>query len=84
VYEALARALIAAAAAGFARVRLREVTVRTGLSTAARLASWRLGMADVAPFVESLPPGRRAALRGERAVAGTEPLVVRMPVLTAS
>jgi SAM-dependent methyltransferase len=74
-----------ATAAGYSAVRLRPVTVNTGLSSAAELASWRLGMAHVAPFVGSLTPARRAELRhaAEAAVAGTGPLVVDMLVLTA-
>ena len=73
------------AAAGFAEVRLRTVTVDVGMSSPARLASWRLGMAHVAPFVGSLPAARRAELRraAESAVAGSGPLVVSMLVLTA-
>jgi Methyltransferase domain len=75
-----------AAAAGFRRVRLHTATVPTGLAAPAQLASWRLGMAHVAPFVGSLDEADRAALRGaaERAVAGTGPLVVSMLILTAS
>jgi SAM-dependent methyltransferase len=75
-----------AAAAGFSDVRLRMVAVPTGLSTPAQLASWRLGMAHVAPFLGSLDPPHRAAAQraAERAVAGAEPLVVSMVVLTAS
>jgi ubiquinone/menaquinone biosynthesis C-methylase UbiE len=73
------------AAAGFTDVRLRTVAVEVGLSTPAQLASWRLGMAHVAPFVCSLSAARRAELRraAESAVAGTGPLVVSMLVLTA-
>jgi hypothetical protein len=75
-----------AAEAGFANVQLRTTVVTTGLSTPAELASWRLGMAHVAPFVRSLDAARRAALRraAERAVAGTGPLVVSIVLLTAS
>jgi SAM-dependent methyltransferase len=75
-----------AAAAGFRRVRLHTATVPTGLAAPAQLASWRLGMAHVAPFVGSLDEADRAALRAaaERAVAGTGPLVVSMLILTAS
>ena len=74
-----------AAAAGYTDVRLRTVTVDTGLSRPAELAAWRLGMAHVAPFVSSLTSVRRASLRGaaEAAVTGTGPLVVDMLVLTA-
>ena len=75
-----------AAAAGFRRVRLRTAAVPTGLATPAQLASWRLGMANIAPFVRSLDPVRRAELRraAEGAVAGMGPLVVSVMVLTAS
>jgi SAM-dependent methyltransferase len=74
-----------AADAGFTGVRLRTITVRTGLSTPAELASWRLGMAHVAPFMASLDATRRAAVRSaaEFAVAGSGPLDVSMLVLTA-
>jgi hypothetical protein len=73
-----------AAAAGFTDVRARTMAVPTGLSAPAQLASWRLGMAQVAPFLQSLDAGQRAAARraAEQAVAGTGPLVVSMLVLT--
>ena len=73
-----------AAAAGFAGVRVRTMTVPTGLSTPAQLASWRLGLAQIAPFLQSLDAGQRQAARraAEQAVAGTGPLVVSMLVLT--
>jgi hypothetical protein len=59
--------------------------VEAGMSSPAQLASWRLGMAHVAPFVASLPAARQAELRraAESAVAGCGPLVVSMLVLTA-
>jgi len=74
-----------ATAAGYGEIRLGTITVDTGLSSPAALASWRLGMAHVAPFVGSLPAARRAELRraAEAAVTGTGPLVVDMLVLTA-
>ena len=74
-----------AAAAGYADVRLRTAAVDTGLSSPAELASWRLGMAHVAPFVGSLPAARRAELRhaAAAAVTGTGPLAVQMLVLIA-
>jgi ubiquinone/menaquinone biosynthesis C-methylase UbiE len=76
-----------AAAAGFTDVRFRTAAVPTGIRTAAQLASWRLGMAHVAPFVRALDPDRRAGLRlaAERAVAdaGCEPLTVPIVVLIA-
>jgi ubiquinone/menaquinone biosynthesis C-methylase UbiE len=73
-----------AAAAGFTDVQVRTIAVKTGLSTPAQLASWRLGMASVAAFVRSLDEPRRAAVRraAERAADGFEPLVVPMVVLT--
>ena len=74
-----------AAGAGFTDVRVATITVRTGVSAPAQLASWRLGLAHVAPFLQSLDPARRAAARraAEQAVAGTGPLIVSMLVLTA-
>jgi SAM-dependent methyltransferase len=73
------------AAAGYADVRLQTVTVDTGLSSPAGLASWRLGMAHVASFVGALTANRQAELRhaARAAVTGTGPLVVDMLVLTA-
>ena len=74
-----------AASAGFTGVRVATITVATGLSTPAQLASWRLGLAHYALFLQSLDPARRAAARraAEQAAAGTGPLVVCMTVLTA-
>jgi SAM-dependent methyltransferase len=76
------------AAAGFAQVRIRPVTVRTGLSAPAELAAWRLGMAHVAPFISSLRPGDATAARraAEQAVADSAagPLTVSLLVATAS
>jgi ubiquinone/menaquinone biosynthesis C-methylase UbiE len=75
----------AAADAGFTQVQVHTADVPTGLTTPAELASWRLGMAHVAPFMGSLDaPGRDAVRRAaERAVAGTGPVIVSMIVLTA-
>ena len=74
-----------AAGAGFTGVRVAAITVPTGLSTPAQLASWRLGLAHYAPFLQSLDPAQRSAARraAEQAAAGTGPLVVSMVVLTA-
>jgi SAM-dependent methyltransferase len=76
------------AAAGFGQVRIRPVTVRTGLSAPAELAAWRLGMAHVAPFISSLPARDAAAARqaAQRAVteSAAEPLTVSLLVTTAS
>jgi ubiquinone/menaquinone biosynthesis C-methylase UbiE len=75
-----------AAAAGFTGIQVRTVAVGTGLTTSAQLASWRLGMAHIAPFAASLRVPRRAALQqaAEAAVArtGPRPLEVSMLVLT--
>jgi SAM-dependent methyltransferase len=74
-----------AAGAGFTGVRVAAISVPTGLSTPAQLASWRLGLAQYAPFLQSLDPAKRAAARraAEQAVVGTGPLVVSMVVVTA-
>ena len=79
-----ARLAALAADAGFTDVQVHTVTVPTGLSNPAELASWRLGMAQVAPFLQSLDAGQRATARraAEQAVAGTGPLAVSMLVLT--
>jgi ubiquinone/menaquinone biosynthesis C-methylase UbiE len=81
----------AATAAGFARVRVRTVLVATAVATPPQLASWRLGMAHVAPFLAGLSPARRDRLTeaAEAAVsravlAQGGPLEVPMLVLTAS
>ena len=76
-----------AAAAGFTDVRVRTTAVRTGMVTPAELASWRLGLAQVAPFLRSLDPADRTAVRraAEHAVAGLagiSPMVVSMVMLT--
>jgi SAM-dependent methyltransferase len=74
-----------AAGAGFTGVRVAAVTVPTGLSTPAQLASWRLGLAQYAPFLQSLDPAKRAAARraAEQAATGTGPLIVSMVIVTA-
>lgn len=76
------------AAAGFGEVRIRAVTVKTGVSAPAERAAWRLGMAHVAPFISSLPAGDATAARqaAERAVAASAagPLTVSLLVTTAS
>jgi SAM-dependent methyltransferase len=75
------------AAVGFGQVRIRPVTVRTGLSSPAELAAWRLGMAHVAPFMSSLRARDAAAARlaAERAVAASAAgsLTVSLLVATA-
>lgn len=79
----------AAAAAGFTAAAVRTADVHTGLVTPAELASWRLGLAQVAPFLRSLDaPGRAEVRRAAEqavadAVAGDAPMVVSMVMLTA-
>jgi SAM-dependent methyltransferase len=74
--------------AGFTSGRTRTVVVRTGVARPAELASWRLGMAHVAPWLASLSLPERAEVShaAEAAVvaAGAPPLDVSMLVLTAS
>jgi SAM-dependent methyltransferase len=74
-----------ALAVGYSRVESRVIAVPTGLCAPAELAAWRLGMAHIAPFAESLDAERRADLRlaAEDAV-GCEPLVVDVLVHVAS
>jgi ubiquinone/menaquinone biosynthesis C-methylase UbiE len=76
------------AAAGFSQVRIRPVTVPTGLSQPAALVAWRLGMAHIAPFFSSLRARDAAAARqaAEQAVAASAagPLTVPLLVTTAS
>ncbi len=75
-----------ALAAGYGRVESTVIAVPTGLSDPAQLAGWRLGMAHVAPFVDSLAVVRQAELRraAEVAVGDCEPLVVDILVHVAS
>lgn len=72
--------------AGYRDVEVRVVHVETGLDTPAEQVAWRLGMAHLAPFVQSLSPDEQAALRrsAEDALAGTPPLVVPLVVLAAT
>ncbi|HTC68543.1 MAG TPA: methyltransferase domain-containing protein [Acidothermaceae bacterium] len=74
-----------ARAAGFDDVAVHTLEVATGVDTAEELVSWRLGMAQVAPFVGSLSVDDRAALQhaAEAAVADVPPLVVEMLALAA-
>jgi ubiquinone/menaquinone biosynthesis C-methylase UbiE len=75
-----------AMAAGYLNVSVHTVPVASGLETPAQLAGWRLGMAHVAPFLQTLAPSERAAARraAESALAGAPPLVVQMVVLAAT
>ena len=75
-----------AVAAGHGNVSIIQLTVDTGLRTPAEIVAWRLSMAQLAPFVASLPPGRREEARqaAEEAVAGLVPVLVDIQVLSAS
>ena len=72
--------------AGYPSVRVVEVDVRTGITTAAQMVDWRWGMAHLAPFLAALPPADRARARAdaEAAVTGMDPVVVPMLALSAS
>ncbi len=74
-----------ARAAGFRDVRVTTIVVPTGVSAPEQLASWRLGMAHIAPFLSSLGPAGQASVRraAVAAVTGCPPLTVPMVVLTA-
>ena len=75
-----------AIAAGYARAQARVREVEVGVSTAAELARWRLGMAHLAPFVATLQPRARERLRAdcELALASAPALVVPLVVLAAT
>jgi SAM-dependent methyltransferase len=74
-----------ARAAGFTDARVETIVVATGVSAPEQLASWRLGMAHIAPFLSSLDPADQAGVRraAVAAVTGCPPLTVPMVVLTA-
>lgn len=81
------RAATAATAAGLGEVRALHVAVPFPDLGPAELVAWRLGMAQIAPFVATLPPADRAALAaGARARLGNDPpvLVRSIIVLTAT
>lgn len=75
-----------AAAAGYRDVEVRIVEVDTGLDSPAELAARRLGMAHVAPFLQSRTADQQAEARraAEDALVGASPLVVPLVVLAAS
>ena len=80
------RLALAATAAGYPRVDVTVVSVPTGLDTPAELVRWRLGMAHLAPFVQTLAPADRERVRlaAEAGLAGAPALTVSMLVLAAS
>jgi len=70
--------------AGFAAVEVRELEVDTGLSTAAEVVRWRVGMAHLAPFVAALGEAERARATAEAEEAVAELLPVVLPILALS
>lgn len=74
-----------AVAAGY-RADVATVEVATGLAEPDALVAWRLGMAQHAPFVESLPAEAREAVRREaaRLLVGAPSVVVPVLVLSAT
>jgi len=75
-----------AVAAGWSRIEVTVQDVATGLVEPADLVDWRWGMAHLAPFVGSLPAGRRRAARdaSESAVVAAGELVVPLAILACS
>jgi SAM-dependent methyltransferase len=78
--EALARS------AGWRDVSSTTVAVSTGVDTPADLVRWRLGMAQFAPWVATLPADVRADLlrTAEAALSGAPALVVPLVILAAT
>ena len=72
--------------AGYQEVEVTVRTVDTGLRTPAEIVGWRLGMAQLAQFVEGLTEPRRAEVRraAEDAVAGLGPVHHDIQVLSAT
>jgi hypothetical protein len=85
VVEDTARFEALAVAAGYRNVSISQLTVDTGLRTPAEIAGWRLGMAQLAPFMNSLTPAKRKEARraAEEAVADIGPVLVDIQVLAA-
>ena len=74
-----------AAEAGLDDVVIDEQEVDTGVSSPEAIVAWRFGMAQLAPFVASLPAAARAALVSEaRAAVGPAPQPHRPLVLILS
>ena len=72
--------------AGYQEVEVTVRTVDTGLRTPAEIVGWRLGMAQLAQFVEGLTEPRRAEVRraAEDAVADLGPVHHDIQVLSAT
>lgn len=75
-----------AAEAGFRDIVVHRLEVDTGLDTAEAAVVWRLGMAQLAPFVDSLDPDVRSRVRAvaEEAVAPFVPVVLPILALSAA
>lgn len=71
--------------AGYRHIDVTQLTVDAGLHTPEEIVTWRTGMAQLAPFVASLPDAtREEALRAaEEAVADLLPVRIEMLVLGA-
>jgi SAM-dependent methyltransferase len=80
-----ARLTALARGAAYGRVDVSTTPVDVGVRTPEQLVAWRLGMAHLAPFVTSLGPGERSALRSESidALRDSPPLVIPLVVLAA-
>lgn len=75
-----------ARAAGYARVGVEWVDVAIGSLTPDALVAWRFGMAHHAPFLATLTPAVREAVRleAERQLRDAPPVIVPMLVLSAT
>jgi ubiquinone/menaquinone biosynthesis C-methylase UbiE len=71
---------------GYREIEVTVRTVDTGLRTPAEIVDWRLGMAQMARFVDGLDAPRRAEARqaAEDAVADLGPVIMDVQVLGAS
>jgi SAM-dependent methyltransferase len=74
-----------ASSVGLVAVRVKAIKIETGVTTAADLVRWRMGMAHLAPFVAGLPPTEQARLmRKARAELGPASQPWRPTVLVLS
>jgi demethylmenaquinone methyltransferase/2-methoxy-6-polyprenyl-1,4-benzoquinol methylase len=71
---------------GYREIEVTVRTVDTGLRTPSDIVDWRLGMAQLAQFVDGLPESRRDQARraAEDAVAELAPVQLDIQVLSAS
>jgi SAM-dependent methyltransferase len=70
--------------AGYEQVAVHRLDVDTGLDTAAAVVDWRFGMAQLAPFVETLTPEVLARARAAAAEAVAPHVPVVLPILALS